>query len=130
MKSKFEKVTELCLKRAVFYPSSEIYGSMSGFYDYGSVGTRMKNNFESYWRYFFLRFLNEPFFEIQGNNITHSKIWKASGHLDHFEDPVVQCKKCKFVERADQIIEKELGSVFEGLSPAELQKIIQKHGIK
>ncbi|MFH0987169.1 MAG: glycine--tRNA ligase [Candidatus Micrarchaeota archaeon] len=129
-KSRFDEVMEICLKRGIYYPSAEIYGSLAGFYDYGSVGTPIKRKLEDYWRWYFLKSLDESFYEIQGTEITHPKIWKASGHLEHFEDPIVQCKKCKGFERADQIIEKELNEVFEGLSKQELDRVIKEHKIK
>ncbi|MEM0372721.1 MAG: glycine--tRNA ligase [archaeon] len=129
-KTRLDKITEICLKRGIFYPNSEIYGSMSGFYDYGSVGAKIKRAFENEWRKYFLCSLKEPFHEIDPSIITPEKVWKASGHLDHFEDPVVQCKKCKLVERADQILEKELKQAFEGLSANELNELIRKNNIR
>lgn len=129
-KTRFDKIMGICLKRAVFYPTAEIYGSMAGFYDYGSTGAKIKRKFESYWRNYFLSSLRENFHEIESNSITPVNVWKASGHLEHFEDPVVQCSKCKYVERADQIIEKELKETFEGSSPKEFDALIKKHGIK
>lgn len=128
-KTKFDKITEVCLKRAIFYPSSEIYGGFSGFFDYGSVGLRIKRNFENLWREYFLA-LDSNFHEIDTASIMPENVFKASGHLVHFLDPIVECKKCGMTERADHILERHLKESFEGLSPKELDDLIKKHNIK
>ncbi len=130
MNKVFEEITELSLKRALFYPSAEIYGSLAGFYDYGSIGFRVKKKLEDYWRWFFLKSLGENFHEIQPSELMPEPVFKASGHLEHFEDPVVECSKCGFVERADQLLEGFLHMVFEGLSSEQLDELIKKHGLK
>lgn len=121
-------IEDIAIRRGFFWQSSEIYGGISGFYDYGHLGVLVKRKFENLWRRFFLDENN--FYEIEPANIMHEKVFVASGHVDSFVDPVVKCKKCKNVERADQILEKELNESFEGLSPKDLEKLIKKHNIK
>ena len=104
-------------KKGFIYPSSEIYGGLSGFYDYGHLGTLLKKNFENIWRKYFLN-LGDNYYEIEACQIMHEKVFRASGHLEHFVDPVVSCSKCDFNERADHFItantkEKNI----EGLKP-------------
>lgn len=118
-----------CKKKGFFYPSSEIYGGLSGFYDYGHLGTRLKHNFENLWRKYFLS-LEDNFHEIETANIMHAKVFKASGHLENFIDPVVACSKCDFQERADHLVEKALNQRVEGLTAEELTQEITNHKLK
>ncbi len=116
-------------KKGFIYPSSEIYGGVAGLYDYGHLGTKLKHNFENLWRNYFLG-LDDNYFELETSNIMHEKVFKASGHLDNFIDPLAKCSKCDFVERADHLIEKTLAKRAEGLSPEELTQLITKHKLK
>ena len=123
------KIDSLLRRRGFIWQSSEIYGSLSGFYDYGHLGTLMKRKFENLWRSYFLG-SDKNFFEISTSTIMPEEVFKASGHLDHFTDPVVKCKKCGFVERADQLLERQLHEKFEGLDKGELSHLIKKHNVK
>src|SRR3990172_12931416 len=123
-----EIIEQLAKKRGFFYPSSEIYGGLGGFYDYGNIGTLMKRKLESLWRKFFLKEGN--FFEIEPANIMHEKVFEASGHLKNFVDPIAKCKKCGTIHRADHIIEDFLKEKFEGVSSEELKNLIERHKIK
>ena len=117
-----------CKKKGFIYPSSEIYGGVAGLYDYGHLGTFLKKNFENRWRTYFLG-LHTNFFEIETANIMHEKVFKASGHLDNFVDPVVKCSKCSFYERADHLIERTIKKRVEGLSAEEFTALIKKNKI-
>jgi len=110
------------------YPSSEIYGGLAGWYDYGHLGTRLKQNFEKLWRNYFLG-LDDNFVEIEAANIMHENVFKASGHLENFIDPIVDCSKCDFSERADHFIQAKTKQRSEGLSPEQLTKLIEKHNL-
>ncbi|MCX6815485.1 MAG: glycine--tRNA ligase [Candidatus Aenigmarchaeota archaeon] len=124
-----EKIEEIARRRGFFWQSSEIYGGLSGFYDYAHLGTLMKRKWENLWRDFFLN-LSDDFFEIDTVNVMPENVFLASGHLKSFVDPIVKCKKCKNMERADHIIEENLKENFEGLTPKELDDLIKKHNIK
>ena len=124
-----ESIEEIAKSRGFFWLSSEIYGGLGGFYDYGHIGSLLKKKWENLWRKYFLS-LDENFYEIEPCNIMHENVFKASGHIDSFVDPIVKCKKCKKSERADHIIEEQLKESFEGLSAEELTKIIKKHNVK
>ncbi|MBI5060864.1 MAG: glycine--tRNA ligase [Candidatus Aenigmarchaeota archaeon] len=128
-KSKTEKIEDIAKRRGFFWQSSEIYGGLSGFYDYGHLGALLKKKFESLWRDFFLS-LDDNYYEIEPCNIMPENVFVASGHLASFVDPLVKCKKCGFSERADQIIEQELQENFEGKTNEELAEIIKKHKIR
>ncbi len=127
--NKADVVEEIARRRGFFWISSEIYGGLSGFYDYGHLGTLMKRKFENIWREYFLS-LNDNFYEIDTSNIMPENVFVASGHKEHFSDPMVKCKKCGNAERADQLVEEELKESFEGLSKEDLTKLIKKHNIK
>ncbi len=115
-----------CKKKGFIYPSSEIYGGLAGFYDYGHLGTKLKHNFEHLWRNYFLG-LDDNYVEIETANIMHEKVFEASGHLKNFIDPIVRCSKCEFHERADHFIERAITQKVEGSSAEELTTLIQKN---
>ncbi|PIN73097.1 glycine--tRNA ligase [Candidatus Woesearchaeota archaeon CG10_big_fil_rev_8_21_14_0_10_45_16] len=114
--------------KGFIYPSSEIYGGLAGFYDYGHTGTKLKHNFENLWRKYFLS-LDDNYFEIDTAQIMHENVFKASGHLENFMDPVAISESGHF-ERADHLIEKATGKRAEGLSIPEMKEIITKNNIK
>lgn len=124
-----DRVEDVAKRRGFFFPSSEIYGSMSGFYDYGHLGTLVKRRFESLWRGYFLP-LNDNFYEIETSAIMPESVFVASGHLKSFVDPIVKCAKCGFSARADHILEDVLKESFEGLSPEDLSALMKKHHVK
>jgi len=124
-----EKIVELAKRRGFFFVSSEIYGGVAGFYDYGAIGTILKRKLENTWRKYFLG-LDENFFEIETANIMPEKVFEASGHLTNFVDPVAKCRKCGTFHRADQIIEEFLHENFEGKSAEGLTQIIKKHNVR
>jgi len=126
---KFSKIEEIARRRGFFWQSSEIYGGLSGFYDYAHLGTAIKKKWENLWRNYFLS-LDDNFYEIDCSNIMPEGVFKASGHLESFVDPVLKCKKCGNFERADQIIEEILGESYEGLTMKEIDEIIKKHNIR
>ena len=98
-----EKVTALCKRRGFIFQSSEIYGGLSGFYDYGPYGVALKRNIrELWWRH--LVELRDDVVGLESTLIMHPEVWKASGHVDNFVDPLVQCLgECKRRWRADQL---------------------------
>lgn len=107
-----EKIVALCKRRGFIYQSSEIYGGLNGFWDYGPLGVELKNNLRDRWWDAMVR--NPPTgpdgreLEIVGIDcaiISHPKIWEASGHVESFADPMVDCKTCKARFRADQLDE-------------------------
>ncbi|MFA4886586.1 MAG: glycine--tRNA ligase [Candidatus Nanoarchaeia archaeon] len=128
-KSKYEKIQDIATKRGFFYPSAEIYGTKAGFWTYGSLGTKIKQKWESQWRSFFLS-LNSNFYEVDDCTILPKKAFESSGHLKNFNDPLTECMKCHMRFRADQIIEEQAKVDVTGLKESELTKLIKDHKIK
>ena len=99
-----EKIVALCKRRGFIFQSSEIYGGINGFWDYGPAGAELKRNIKEAWWNDVVRSRTDVV-GIDGTIITHPRVWEASGHVDSFTDPMVDCKKCKGRWRADQLPE-------------------------
>jgi len=97
-----EELVGLCKRRGFIFPSSEIYGGYTGFFDYGPLGVELRNNIkQAWWRDFVHR--RDDVVGLDSSIIMHPKIWKASGHVDGFSDPMVDCRESKKRYRADQL---------------------------
>ncbi|MCP3967954.1 MAG: glycine--tRNA ligase [Lentisphaerae bacterium] len=97
-----EKIVSLAKRRGFIFQSSEIYGGINGFWDYGPYGARMKRAVEQLW----WREMVETRDNVEGLDSTiicHPKVWKASGHLDQFSDEMCDCRECKARHRVDQM---------------------------
>ncbi|MEM0333188.1 MAG: glycine--tRNA ligase, partial [Candidatus Aenigmatarchaeota archaeon] len=123
-----EKIEKIAKRRGFIFKSSEIYGGVSGFYDYGPLGFILKEKLIKYWRDFFIK--EDNIFEIETSLIMPEKVFEASGHLKGFTDPITICKKCKKVFRADNLIEDLLKIFVEGKKAEELTKIIRENNLK
>jgi glycyl-tRNA synthetase len=123
-------INELARRRGFFWQSYEIYGGASGFATYGSLGARLKQNIEKKLRELFVNKLG--ILEIESPIITPGKVLEASGHVQHFKEPMVECMKCMNRFRADHLL-RELANVSEAeaekLSLEELKEAIEKFKI-
>jgi glycyl-tRNA synthetase len=105
-----EQIVSLCKRRGFIYPASEIYGGIRGFWDYGPLGVLLKNNIRDWW---WRNMVECPPIGPDGHPvdivgldsaiIQHPKVWKASGHVDSFNDPMVDCRETKSRYRADHV---------------------------
>ena len=102
----YDKILMLAKRRGYIFPSFEIYGGVAGFFDYGPLGSQLKNNVENLWRSFFL--LKDNCIEIDTPTITLYDVLKASGHVEEFTDLTVDCIKCKRSYKVEDIIEETL----------------------
>lgn len=135
-------VVALCKRRGFIYPASDIYGGINGFWDYGPLGTELKNNLRDYW---WKRMVTCPPIGPDGHPvqivgldsaiIQNPKVWVASGHVGGFSDPMVDCKETKKRYRADHLVvyaTKSGGDVFlsfeTGTDQKEIEKRIKKCG--
>ena len=96
-----EKIVSLCKRRGFVFQSSEIYGGLNGFWDYGPLGAELKRNVKELWWHAMTR-QRDDVAGLEATIIMSPKIWEASGHVATFSDPMVDCKTCKGRFRADQ----------------------------
>ena len=129
MCDKFVAVNELAKRRGFFWSSFEIYGGSGGFVTYGPLGTRLKQNVEAKLRELFVKKIG--IYEMESSVIAPGKVFEASGHVDHFKEPMVECQNCHQRFRADHLLEEK------GISSAEAEKMtleevaqeIERHGV-
>ncbi len=108
---KIEKVINLAKRRGFIYPSAEIYGGLAATYDYGPLGVELKNNIKrEWWKAMTSR---RDIVGLDSAILTPEIVWQASGHLENFTDPLVDCKKCKQRFRADHLEEETGKSIRE-----------------
>lgn len=112
---KFTAINELAKRRGFFWSSFEIYGGTGGFVTYGPLGTRLKQNVENRLRELFVKKLG--IFEMESSVIAPGKVFEASGHVDHFKEPMVECQTCHTRFRADHLLEEK------GISSKEAEKM-------
>ncbi len=97
-----DKIISLCKRRGFIFPGSEIYGGLANSFDYGPLGVELKNNIKNAW---WKRFVHQrdDVVGIDAALIMNPKVWMASGHLENFSDPLVECKKCHHRFREDTL---------------------------
>jgi len=123
-----EKIISLCKRRGFIFQGSEIYGGLSGFYDYGPLGVELKKNVENMWWNMFVT-KREDIFGLDATQIMHPNVFQASGHAKNFADPMVEDIKTNKKYRADQLLE-DVGEDVSGLSNEEMDKLIEEKEIK
>ena len=104
-----DKITSLAKRRGFVFQSSEIYGGQSGAWDYGPLGIELKNRIQRFW-WKEMTQLHDDIVGLDAAILMHPKTWEASGHVENFTDPLVDCKKCKMRFRADQIDQDKLAA--------------------
>lgn len=125
-----EKITSLAKRRGFVFPSSEIYGGLANTWDFGPMGTLLKNNIRDLWVKTFVTD-KDNMVMIDAASILRPEVWGASGHLAGFNEALIDCKECKNRARADHLIENtDLGIKVEGMSFDELEKVINDNKIK
>lgn len=105
-----EKIVSLCKRRGFVWQGSEIYGGIGAIYHFGPLGVEMKNAVRNLWWQTFVT-KRQDVVGVEGAVLMHPTVWKASGHLDSFTDPLVECKKCHTRFRADHMDEGKFAGV-------------------
>ena len=123
-----QKIISLAKRRGFVFPSSEIYGGFSSTYDYGPMGAQMLKNIRDMWWKYFVE-LRSDVVGLDGAIFSHPKTWEASGHVDSFNDPLVEDKVTHIRYRADHLIEENLKIDTAKMSFDEMQKIINDNKI-
>ena len=100
---KMEDIVNFCKQYGFIFQGSEIYGGLANTWDYGPLGSRLKNNVKDAWR---KRFIQERLnaYEVDADILMHPRVWEASGHVESFADPLTDCRECKTRHRADNLI--------------------------
>ena len=124
-----DKIAALCKRRGIVFPGSDIYGGLANTWDYGPLGAELKRNVKNLWWSNFVH-RRRDMVGLDAGILMHPKVWEASGHVQNFNDPLVDCKTCRARFRADHLIEDRLGQHAEGKSPAEMSAIIREAGLK
>src|SRR3990167_7814241 len=101
-KVKLEDIVSLAKRRGFVFQSSEIYGGLAGFYDYGPLGVELANNIKKEWWDAVVK-ESDNIFGLDSAIIQNPKLWEASGHVAGFNDPLVDCKNCGMRHRADHL---------------------------
>jgi glycyl-tRNA synthetase len=101
-----EKIVSLCKRRGFIFQSSEIYGGLNGAWDYGPLGVELKRNLKNYWWHVTVH-ERDDVVGMDGSILTHPAVLKASGHVEGFSDPMIDCRTCKAHLRTDQVVEKK-----------------------
>lgn len=98
-----EDLSAYCSQYGFIFQGSEIYGGLANTWDYGPLGTRLKNNIKEAWRYYFIQ-ARDNSYELDSDILMNPTVWEASGHLAGFSDPLLDCKSCNARHRADNLI--------------------------
>ena len=126
-----QKLVNYCKANGFMYQGSEIYGGLANTWDYGPLGTRLKNNIKDAWRKRYIQERDNSY-EIDAAILMHPRVWEASGHVSSFYDPKIDCKRCKTRFRADNFItEISKGKVNgDSLKFEEINDYIRENNVK
>lgn len=125
--NQFQNVVGHCKEYGFVYPSSEVYGGLSATYDYGPNGILLKNNIKEYW-WKSMVLLHENIVGLDAAIFMHPKVWKASGHVDAFNDPMIDNKDSKKRYRADHLIEDYIESKIQKKIDKDVTKAKKRFG--
>ena len=130
MEKKFDEIVNHLITSGFVYPDSEIYGGLSNSWDYGPLGVELKNNIKrAYWK----KFVQESPTNvgIDAAILMNPGVWKATGHVATFSDPLIDCKSCHARHRADNLIEEQFPDVdVHGMSQEQMMEFIRSNKVK
>ena len=124
-----EKLVNYCKQYGFIFQGSEIYGGLANTWDYGPLGSRLKNAVKDSWR---KRFIQERAnaYEVDAAILMHPRVWEASGHVGSFSDPLIDCKYCKTRHRVDNLIDEfDPNAHADGMSQEEMMDYIRKNKV-
>ncbi len=122
-------MVNICKQYGYIYQGSEIYGGLANTWDYGPLGSVLKDNIKASWK---KRFIEERdnAYEVDAAILMHPKVWEASGHVASFSDPLIDCKKCKTRHRADNLIDDfDAKADADAMTEEEMMKYIKDHKV-
>ena len=124
-----EKLVNYCKQYGFIFQGSEIYGGLANTWDYGPLGSRLKNAVKDTWR---KRFIQERpnAYEVDAAILMHPRVWEASGHVGSFSDPLIDCKHCKSRHRVDNLIDDyDENAHADGMTQEEMMDYIRKNKV-
>ncbi|GLV12491.1 glycine--tRNA ligase [Alicyclobacillus hesperidum] len=133
MRATMDALVSLAKRRGFIFPGSEIYGGLANTWDYGPLGAQMKHNIKrAWWRHFIEQ--NPYNVGLDSAILMNRQVWVASGHVENFHDPMIDCRQCKSRFRADKLIEEAAAArgeevVVDGLPFAEMEKLVDQYQI-
>lgn len=120
-----EKLVSLCKRRGIIFPSSEIYGGVGSCWDYGPVGVELKNNIKQYW-WKHMVYYRDDIEGLDASILMNKEVWVASGHVEGFTDPLVDCKQCKHRFKATDVKTPNCPDCGGELTPARMFNLMFK----
>ncbi len=124
-----DELVGYCNQYGFIFQGSEIYGGLANTWDYGPLGTRLKNNIKDAWRYYFIQ-RRDNSFEVDADILMNPKVWEASGHVSGFADPLLDCKECKTRHRADNLINDfDANANADAMTQDEMMAYIREHNV-
>ena len=129
MEKNMEKLVNYCKQYGYIFQGSEIYGGLANTWDYGPLGSRLKNAIKDCWR---KRFIQERHnaYEVDADILMHPRVWEASGHIQSFSDPLADCKECKTRHRVDNLINDfSNSSIGDAMSQDEMMQYIKDNKV-
>ena len=129
-KYEFDKITNHLIVSGFYFPGSEIYGGLSNTWDYGPLGSEIKKNIRDMW---WKKFVQESPTNvgIDAAILMNPKVWEATGHVSTFNDPLIDCKKCKQRFRADQLIEAQFPEAdVNGMNNDQMMEFMKENHVK
>ena len=124
-----EKLVNYCKQYGYIFQGSEIYGGLANTWDYGPLGSRLKNNIKDAWRKHFIQERPNAY-EVDAAILMHPKVWEASGHVASFSDPLIDCKHCKTRHRADNLIDDfDSNAHADGMTDDEMVSFVKEHKV-
>ena len=124
-----QEMVNYCKQYGFIFQGSEIYGGLANTWDYGPLGSRLKNNVKDAWR---KRFIQERknAYEVDADILMHPRVWEASGHVASFSDPLVDCKECKTRHRVDNLINDYTNSsIGDGMTQDEMMNYLKENKV-
>jgi len=124
-----EKLVNYCKQYGFIFQGSEIYGGLANTWDYGPLGSRLKNNIKDSWRKRFIQERSNAY-EVDAAILMHPRVWEASGHVGSFSDPLIDCKHCKTRHRVDNLIDEyDENAHADGMSQEEMMQYIRDNKV-
>ncbi len=124
-----EELVNYCKQYGYIFQGSEIYGGLANTWDYGPLGSRLKNTVKDCWRKRFIQQRNNAY-EVDADILMHPRVWEASGHVGSFSDPLADCKECKTRHRVDNLINDfSSSSIGDAMSNEERMEYIRTNHV-